>query len=190
MPSPVSSLLLTSSLLLFVPGTTLADTATAPAIKRFQQVDARLYRGGQPDAQGFAALQRLGVRTVVNLRHSVDEQRLVESAGLRYVALPTHLRPFGVSGGLSAETVRSFFQLVDDESNGPVFLHCRRGADRTGTLVAMYRVARQGWTPEAAYKEARATGMRWWHYPVRRQLEDFAREVAEGGRAPAVAPAP
>jgi protein tyrosine/serine phosphatase len=190
MPSPVSSLLFTASLLLFVPGTALADPATAPAIKRFQQVDSRLYRGGQPDAQGFAALQRLGVRTVVNLRHSVDEQRLVESAGLRYVALPTHLRPFGVSGGLSAETVRSFFQLVDDESNGPVFLHCRRGADRTGTLVAMYRIARQGWTPEAAYKEARATGMRWWHYPVRRQLEDFARDAAEGGLAPEVAPAP
>jgi protein tyrosine/serine phosphatase len=190
MPSPVSRLLLAASLLLLVPGTAPGDSALAPAITRFQQVDAGLYRGGQPDAEGFAALKRLGIRTVVNLRHTADEQRLVESAGLRYVALPTHLRPFGVSGGLSGETVRSFFRLVDDAASGPIFLHCRRGADRTGTLVAMYRIARQGWTPEAAYKEARAIGMRWWHYPVRRQLDDFARAVAGGEFARAGAPAP
>jgi protein tyrosine phosphatase (PTP) superfamily phosphohydrolase (DUF442 family) len=188
MPPCVTRVLLTASLLLFVPAAAPADSSVAPSIKRFEQVDAGLYRGGQPDAEGFGALRRLGIRTVINLRHTADEQRLVESAGLRYVALPTHLRPFGVSGGLSKETVRSFFQLVDDPASGPVFLHCRRGADRTGTLVAMYRIARQGWTPEAAYKEARATGMRWWHYSVRRQLDGFARAVAAGEfAAPAAA---
>jgi protein tyrosine/serine phosphatase len=58
-----------------------------------------------------------------------------------------------------------------------VFLHCRRGADRTGTLVAMYRIARQRWTAASAYEEARATVMRWWHYPVKGYLERFASRV-------------
>jgi hypothetical protein len=38
----------------------------------------------------------------------------------------------------------------------------------------MYRIARQGWTAEAAFDEARSIGMRWWHFPVKGQLESFA----------------
>lgn len=41
-------------------------------------------------------------------------------------------------------------------------------------MVAMYRIARQGWTALAAYEEARAVGMRWWHYPMKARLETFA----------------
>lgn len=148
--------------------------APAPAIVRFQQVDETLYRGGQPDAAGFRALKAMGIRTVVNLRRSEAERELVESLGLRYVGLVTGLTPFGLSGGIDDDVVQRFFAVVDDEASGPVFLHCRRGADRTGTLVAMYRIARHGWTPKAAYDEARALGMRWWHFPVKGQLEQFA----------------
>ena len=170
-------LLLTGALLVSAPAPVVADetarTPGAPEIKRFQQVDSRLYRGGQPDAAGFEALKRMGIRTVVNLRHTDEERAIVESLGLRYVTLPTHLRPFGIGGGLRDETVRGFFELLDDPESGPIFLHCRRGADRTGTLVAMYRIARQGWSVDAAYDEARNTGMRWWHYSVKPFLHAF-----------------
>jgi tyrosine-protein phosphatase SIW14 len=171
--------LLPGLLLVSLPTGTFADgSSLAPAIARFQQVDARLYRGGQPDAAGFERLRQLGIRTIVNLRHTDDERELVESMGFRYVALPTHLRPFGVGGGLRDEVVQRFFELVDDPANGPIYVHCRRGADRTGTLVAMYRIARQGWSVDAAYDEARASGMRWWHYSVKGFLEDFGAPVA------------
>lgn len=153
-----------------------ADTpaAPAPSIVRFSQVDARLYRGGQPDAAAFEQLRQLGVRTVINLRRNDEERRIVEALGLRYVDLSTGLTPFGLGGGIKEVVVRRFFEVIDDPQAGPVFLHCRRGADRTGAVVAMYRIARQGWAPEAAYEEARAIGMRWWHFPVKRQLRSFA----------------
>jgi protein tyrosine phosphatase (PTP) superfamily phosphohydrolase (DUF442 family) len=152
--------------------------ADAPRITRFQQVDARLYRGGQPDKAAFEHLKQLGIRTVVNLRRNDAERAVVESLGMRYVYLATSLHPFGVGGGPRPEqVVARFFEVVDDPSSGPVFLHCRRGADRTGTLVAMYRIARQRWTAASAYEEARATGMRWWHYPVKGYLERFASRV-------------
>jgi protein tyrosine phosphatase len=60
----------------------------------------------------------------------------VEALGLRYVDLSTGVTPFGLSGGIKDE-------VVDDPGSGPVFLHCRRGADRTGAVIAMYRIARQ-----------------------------------------------
>jgi tyrosine-protein phosphatase SIW14 len=179
--------LLTALLLLTAPAAARAeDAGVGPAIRRFEQVDTRLYRGGQPDAAAFAQLRQLGVRTIINLRHTDGEQEIAESLGFRYVALPARLHPFGIGGGLSSEVVRRFFQVIDDPASGPVFVHCRRGADRTGTLIAMYRIARQGWRADAAYREARASGLRWWHYQVKGFLEDVDRQTA----APMMSAAP
>ena len=36
---------------------------------------------------------------------------------------------------------------------GPVLVHCWHGADRTGMVVALYRMVEQGWTREAAIEE-------------------------------------
>src|SRR5512135_3907708 len=63
------------------------------AIARFHQVDGRLYRGAQPDAEGLRQLRALGIHAVINLRSEEDtltrqEQRVVESLGMRYVPLP------------------------------------------------------------------------------------------------------
>jgi protein tyrosine phosphatase (PTP) superfamily phosphohydrolase (DUF442 family) len=155
-----------------------ATAVSAPSIVRFRQVERALYRGGQPDAGAFEQLKRLGIRTVVNLRRSDAQRRTVEALGLRYVDLSTGVTPFGLSGGIKDEVVRRFFEVVDDPGSGPLFLHCRRGADRTGAVIAMYRIARQGWTAEAAFEEARTVGMRWWHFPVKGQLEAFTSQHA------------
>lgn len=165
----------------------MADQTRVPVspIVRFEQVDAALFRGGQPDAAGFEYLKRLGIRTIVNLRKNDEERALVEAMGFRYVSLSTGLTPFGFGGTLSPDVVRRFFEIVDDPASGPVFLHCRRGADRTGTLIAMHRIARQGWTAAAAYDEARSIGMRWWHFPVKRYLESFAATATRIPRSPA-----
>jgi len=46
-----------------------------------------------------------------------------------------------------------FLQIVTDESNHPVFVHCQRGADRTGTMCAIYRIIVQGWGKQQAIEE-------------------------------------
>ena len=63
---------------------------------------------------------------------------------------------------------------IDDASAGPVFVHCRRGADRTGTVVACYRIAHDGWDNQKALQEAKGFGMSWTevamhHYVMRYQ---------------------
>lgn len=129
-----------------------------PGIPNFHRVDEHLFRGGQPSAADLAALQALGVRTVVNLRYEDSlvkaEQAQAEALGMRYVNVPMYglARP-------REEQVASVMRILDDPSNWPVFVHCKRGADRTGAIVACYRIAHHGWTPDAAIREADALGM-------------------------------
>ena len=48
--------------------------------------------------------------------------------------------------------------MLDDERNHPIFLHCLHGKDRTGLMVAIFRMARQGWSFDKAYTEMKLCG--------------------------------
>ena len=77
---------------------------------------------------------------------------------MRWVALPMHMvfKP-------SEEQIQAFLETVTDPALQPVFVHCRQGEDRTGVMVAIYRVAEQGWEPAQAYREAIRLGMAGWN---------------------------
>jgi protein tyrosine phosphatase (PTP) superfamily phosphohydrolase (DUF442 family) len=78
---------------------------------------------------------------VVSFRTSADERALVEALGMTDVQIPVS---FGWLGGdLPEQAVARFFEIVDDPARGPIFFHCKRGADRTGAFAALYRIVRQ-----------------------------------------------
>jgi len=144
------------------------DAGISP-LTHFSQVDPHLYRGAQPTPEGFRRLADLGVKTVVNLRaqgrtRRAEERKLVESLGMRWVSLPmrSYWRPTDAQ-------VQAFLELVSDPARQPVFVHCEKGEDRTGSLVAAYRIAQQGWASEQAYIEALALGLAAWN-PFMRSL--------------------
>lgn len=155
-----------------------AVAAAAAPITRFAQLDHGLYRGGQPDADGFRYLRDLGIRTVVSFRNDVSERQLVEELGMRFVSIPVSFRAFGWGDDFDLEDVRQFMAVVDDAEAGPIFFHCKRGADRTGSFAAIYRIARQGWDADRALDEASDRGMRWWYFPMRDQVRAFASHAA------------
>src|SRR5262245_61905468 len=167
-----------------VPLCAAGEGAAKAPIERFQQVDERLYRGAQPDAAGFKYLQDLGIRTVINLRmpadaEKLDEQRMVERLGMRYVNIPVEDGNFFTRNRtVPDEAIRQFFQTIDAADSGPVFVHCHRGADRTGALVGFYRIARHGWAADRAYAEAKDIGMRSWYKALRTQIETFAQQAS------------
>jgi len=146
-----------------------AIAAPPPAgVGNFRQVNEHVYRGAQPTVQGFGNLAKLGVATVLDLREpgqrSADEKRIVQAAGMRYVSIPLK--------GLSAPSMTDItkaLSLLEDQSAGPVFVHCRRGADRTGTVLACYRMEHDHWTNQEALTEARKLGMSW----VERAMQSF-----------------
>lgn len=135
-----------------------AEKLTLSGISNAGKVSDFLYRGSQPNAAGYQELQRLGVSIVVDLRSTASaeaaEERTVESLGMRHVAIPS-------SGffGPSDDQVATFLKLLRDNPAKRVFVHCYFGDDRTGVMVAAYRIAEQHWTADQAYNE-----MRFFHF--------------------------
>ena len=161
--------------------TTQSPAPAAPAhvtlhgLPNFGIVSPQLYRGGQPKDAGFAELKRLGVDIVANLRnetgHIAREHALVNAHGMRYVSIPWEGRHTP-----SAEQVAQFLKLLHANADRKVFVHCRRGAERTGVFVACYRIAREHWTPEQALAEMerfRFRGLRFGH--LKRFVRSFPR---------------
>lgn len=142
------------ALSLALAGLQAASLSEVAGVHNFHEVNEHVYRGAQPNKQGFAALARLGVKTVIDLRGEKSERSLVEGAGMRYVRLAWngHKAP-------AAEQVSTVLSLMNDNSAWPVFVHCRRGADRTGTAIACYRIAHDHWTNQQALGEAKSFGM-------------------------------
>lgn len=123
-----------------------------PGVTNFFLVSPDLYRGAQPTAEGFVRLRSLGIRTVVNLRWAHSDRDLLGSTGLNYVHIPTETLLLG-----DAEAV-AFLRVLADPSKRPLFVHCAHGADRTGTLCAVYRIVVQGWSREDAIREMTSGG--------------------------------
>lgn len=109
-------------------------------LSNFGYVTDTLYRGAQPSAVGFQTLRHIGVSIIVNFREEAGETRKekqeVETLGMRYVGIPW--------SGRHAPTdsqVVEFLDLVRSNPQAKIFVHCQRGADRTGTMIAAYRIA-------------------------------------------------
>jgi tyrosine-protein phosphatase SIW14 len=141
--------------------------ASMPAVPGFARVSDTLYRGAQPAEEGFAQLQKLGIKTVVSLRYLESDQEDIEGLGLRYVHL--HFNPFHPE----EEDVVDFLNVVTDPDNQPVFVHCRQGVDRTGMMVAIYRVVVQDWPRQQAIDEMKALGSHEVWKDIQQYMQDF-----------------
>lgn len=146
------------------------DSAGLPNLKI---VNDQVLRGGQPTDDGFKKLADRGVKTVVDLRwineHSIShEKEIVETAGMRFISIPMH--------GLSAPTqeqVSKALSVLEDSDSWPVFVHCRRGSDRTGTVLACYRIAHDHWQNQKALDEAKSFGLSSFERAMRGFIQNF-----------------
>lgn len=154
-----------------------------PGVHNFHAVNQHVYRGAQPDKQGFTALAKLGVKTIIDLRGERSERSIVEGAGMRYVRLAWsgHKAP-------AEEQVSTVLSLMNDTTAWPVFVHCRRGADRTGTAIACYRISHDHWTNQQALDEAKSFGMSSLEIAMRHFIEHFS-SAAQVATAPLSSPA-
>jgi protein tyrosine phosphatase (PTP) superfamily phosphohydrolase (DUF442 family) len=125
-----------------------------PGVENAYRVSADLHRGAQPTANGFAELSRRGIRTVVNLRLLHSDRDDLEKSNLAARRLGYVHIPMG-AWEANEDQVVQFLRVVTDEQLQPVFVHCQHGSDRTGTMVAAYRIVVQGWSKEAAIQEMR-----------------------------------
>jgi len=149
-----------------------ATSVNIEGVANFQKVDDHVYRGAQPTRSGFSNLGKLGIKTVIDLREPGDrssmERKLVTEAGMHYVSVPM----YGMTTP-SNESVIKVLELLEDRSSGPVFVHCKRGADRTGGVIACYRVEHDRWHNDRALAEARSMGMSWFQTAIQKYVRRY-----------------
>jgi protein tyrosine/serine phosphatase len=132
-----------------------ASTAAADLsrirIDNFGRVNGSYYRGAEPDAGDYQDLVAIGIRTLVDLRGDdgdATEKLEAARAGLGYVQIPMSTRQAPTQPKLD-----EFLQVVTDPERQPVYVHCVGGRHRTGLMTALYRMARDGWSADQAFKE-------------------------------------
>jgi protein tyrosine phosphatase (PTP) superfamily phosphohydrolase (DUF442 family) len=138
-------------------------------VPNFGEVTSQLSRGGQPTPAGFEELSRRGVGLVVNLRgDSKAERTAVEKLGMQYVSIPWHC------AYPKDRQVAEFLSVLRANPDKKIFVHCRLGVDRTGLMIASYRMAEQGWTAARAHREMAAFGFDGFHNMICPGLASYA----------------
>jgi len=127
------------------------------------------------------ALAELGIKSVISLRWSADKAVLLPDANRIHAPIE--------SWDVDHDEVMRALKALVDPANQPVLLHCRHGADRTGTVIAAYRMIVEDWSAEDAIEEMREGGYNYhavWTNMIRylRKLDVAAARTELGLDAP------
>ena len=140
-------------------------------LPNFSQVNANFYRGAQPTETGVKELAKMGVKTIIDLRGedklSEEEKLWAKNSGIGFISvnLSNWFKP-------KTEDIERIIKEINAAGNQPVFIHCRRGADRTGTVVAVYRITHDDWTAKHAINEAKKFDFGWWQFWMKDYIND------------------
>jgi len=148
-------------------------------ICNFHQVDAQLYRGGRPRPTAYPKLVEVGIRTIIDLeeRESAGKEKgeidrfnqgLPPGRKIQFISLPIDPPEIEVTG-ISQGKMKALFELMRDAQK-PVFLHCYHGKDRTGAVVAVYRMLMEQKSFADAYLEA-------YHYGFSRKDHGLSQTI-------------
>ncbi|MDZ4813183.1 MAG: dual specificity protein phosphatase family protein [Pseudomonadota bacterium] len=141
-----------------------AQRLNVKGLSNLYRVSPTLYRGAMPDTAGFDALEEMPIASVLSLRWQADPADATPEDGPRRLHIPIR------TWDLEEAHVVEFLQLASDPANQPMLVHCKHGADRTGTMIAAYRIVVQGWSKEEALAEMKTKqfGHHWMWKNLRR----------------------
>jgi tyrosine-protein phosphatase SIW14 len=161
--SPVSSVLRAAFFSLLM----VALASGLPA--NFAQVDHKVWRSAQPCGEDFRELSKRGFVAVLNLRQWCGDN-------FDETTIPLRRHRVRMTAGVVRERELIESLQILKNSPGPIVVHCWHGSDRTGTVVALYRMAVQGWSRERAIAEFEDPryGHHGWVYP---QMKRYLQHV-------------
>lgn len=137
-------------------------------IENFYRVDDGVYRSGQPTAAAFREMEQLGIKEVLNLRnyHSDKDEAEGTNIKLHRVAMTAHSSEW--------DKLVEALRIIKNRKE-PIVIHCWHGSDRTGLVVALYRLVFQGWTKEEALYELENGGFG--YHKVYGNIKTFIRNM-------------
>ena len=116
--------------------------------KRLYKLNDLLYRSEQPNKKGFAELEEMGIKTIINFRRKVDDANRTKSTAFKLERFPLK------ASELNEDQIIEALKLIQTAEK-PVLIHCWHGSDRTGAISAAYRMVIEDWTKEEAISEMR-----------------------------------
>jgi protein tyrosine phosphatase (PTP) superfamily phosphohydrolase (DUF442 family) len=152
------------------------------SIDNFDQVSPSIWRGAHPSDIALEQLAQHGVKTIIDLRQDCNncehEHVYAWRLGLHYVHIPMNFKK------PSSSQIVQFLNVVNDDHSGTVFVHCRQGADRTGTLIGIYRTVMQGWKFDKTYAEMRDHHFKPFLFGMKKSVEFYAANPESGKKLP------
>jgi tyrosine-protein phosphatase SIW14 len=148
----------------------IAEHISVPGVSNFGEVTPTLYRGAQPTERGFENLSKMGVAIVVDLREGGEvqrEQKEVTALGMKFVAISWNCRD------PKDAYFSQFLTLLRENPGKKVFVHCHSGVDRTGMMIAAYRMDEQGWTADESLGEMKTFGLSMFHRMICSPIESY-----------------
>lgn len=137
--------------------------------ENFYQVDGKIWRSAQPRALQVRMLEKQGFTDLLSLRRLHDDEKIAETLSMR-----THHVPMR-AGDLEQNDICQALRIMD-RTQGKLLVHCWHGADRTGAVIASYRMVRQDWTADRAIAELHDP--RYGHHAsIYPQIETFLRQL-------------
>jgi protein tyrosine/serine phosphatase len=138
-----------------------------PGLSNFARLSDNVYRGAQPEQQGFAQLKKMGVKTIINLRNFHSDEKYLKGLGFQYIEIPMN------AGDTNETNVIKFLKAATDPNNLPLFFHCQHGSDRTGMMAAIYRIYVESWDKEKAIAELPVFGF----HEIYDDIRDYIRKL-------------
>jgi tyrosine-protein phosphatase SIW14 len=130
---------------------TWAQRVPSPTLKNWYKVDDDVYRSEQPTRKGFKEIQDKGIKTVINLRYGNSDAALVK--GLDLILIEIGMTAWEFSDNDILRALKAI-----ESAPKPVLIHCQYGSDRTGVVVAMYRIVFLNWSKNEALAEMQRGG--------------------------------
>lgn len=134
--------------LFFLMGCSNKPTNLVAPPENFHQVSDNVYRSGQPTSGEMKWLETQGIKTIINLREYHSDSDDIEGTQLETF----HVRMSAKK--ITNEDIITVLAKINSTST-PVLVHCWHGSDRTGVVIAMYRLVFENWTKEQAISELR-----------------------------------
>ncbi|HKG20675.1 MAG TPA: tyrosine-protein phosphatase [Blastocatellia bacterium] len=144
-------------------------------LPHFYRLNESYTRGAAPSGEGVKTLQRLGIKTLVDLRSNHDHTEEIK-AEAEVLGLSYHRVPLSVWYGPSDSEAKEFLSIVADRSRGPFYVFCSDGMHRTGEMSAIYRIDREQWKIGRALKEMDEIGFKSYYYALRNYVWTYARK--------------
>ncbi|MEN1785635.1 MAG: dual specificity protein phosphatase family protein [Bacteroidota bacterium] len=124
------------------------EKVASPLFKRLYQLNDSVYRSEQPSSKGFRALETIGIKTALNFRRNKKDNRKAKGTAITLIHMPLK------TSELTEQHLIEALAAIK-KAEKPILVHCWHGSDRTGAIMAAYRVVFENWTKSDAIQELR-----------------------------------